>query len=75
MSINESLPIKYISMNVHNCLKNFYLVPDYQREYVWGETQVNQLLSDLLESYQAYPNKEYFLGSVVVYQNEDGFLS
>lgn len=74
MSVNESLPIKYSSMNVQNCFKNFYLVPDYQREYVWGETQVNQLLSDLLESYQADSKKEYFLGSVVVYQNEDGFF-
>ncbi len=72
--MNESLPIKYSSMNVQNCFKNFYLVPDYQREYVWGETQVNQLLSDLLESYEADANKEYFLGSVVVYQNEDGFF-
>lgn len=74
MPVNESLPIKYTSMNVQNCFKNFYLVPDYQREYVWGETQVNQLLSDLMESYQADPTKEYFLGSVVVYQNEEGFF-
>lgn len=73
MPVNESLPIKYSSMNVQNCFKNFYLVPDYQREYVWGEAQVNQLLSDLLESYQADSKKEYFLGNVVVFQNEESF--
>lgn len=27
----------------------FYIVPDYQREYVWSEKVVNQLLEDINE--------------------------
>jgi uncharacterized protein with ParB-like and HNH nuclease domain len=29
-------------------LKDFYRVPDYQREYVWQSEQVEQLLTDVL---------------------------
>ena len=27
----------------------FYIVPDYQREYVWTEKQITQLLEDIDE--------------------------
>ena len=73
MPVNKSLSIDYSSMNIEKCFQNFYLVPDYQREYVWEEKQVSQLLQDLIESFQENPNKEYYLGSIVVCQNEDGF--
>ena len=26
----------------------FYIVPDYQREYVWGDSEVTQALNNLL---------------------------
>jgi uncharacterized protein with ParB-like and HNH nuclease domain len=48
-------------------------VPDYQREYVWTEVQINQLLDDIYEEFDFNPNKEYFIGSTVVFKNNDGF--
>ena len=39
----------------------FYVVPDYQREYVWTEVQINQLLDDIYEEFDFNPNKEYFI--------------
>ena len=49
---------------------NFYIVPDYQREYVWeADKQVAQLLNDTYDAYAADKNKEYFIGTTVVYHD------
>ena len=48
--------------------KNHFLIPMYQRNYVWGEDGCGQLWDDI---YHFYKNKidgdEYFLGSMVIY--------
>ena len=43
----------------------FYVVPDYQREYVWTEKQVTQLLEDINEHINAR-SPEYFIGITIV---------
>jgi uncharacterized protein with ParB-like and HNH nuclease domain len=48
----------------------FYVVPDYQREYVWKEKQVNQLLEDINEQLDA-SESEYFIGTVLVSPQSD----
>lgn len=49
--------------------KNKFLIPMYQRNYVWSEDQCEQLWEDV---YNFFENKEedeeYFLGSVVIYK-------
>lgn len=45
-----------------------YIVPDYQREYVWTEKEVNQLLDDLNDSFEN-KDEEYFLGTILVSKN------
>ena len=44
----------------------FYIVPDYQREYVWTDKEVNQLLEDVNEQIDAGSTQEYFIGTVLV---------
>ena len=44
----------------------FYVVPDYQREYVWTEKEVQQLLQDINEQIDAGTSGEYFVGMVLV---------
>lgn len=44
----------------------FYIVPDYQREYVWTEKEVQQLLQDIDEEFDAGDKREYFIGTVLV---------
>ena len=44
----------------------FYIVPDYQREYVWTDKEVNQLLEDINEQIDAGSTQEYFIGTVLV---------
>lgn len=55
----------------------FYIVPDYQREYVWETEQVEQLLTDInaeLTGNTATAAPEYFIGSIVVCPGADGVL-
>jgi hypothetical protein len=44
----------------------FYIVPDYQREYVWTDKEVYQLLEDINEQIDVGSTKEYFIGTVLV---------
>src|SRR5262245_58485796 len=44
----------------------FYVVPDYQREYVWTDKEVQQLLDDINEQVEAGTTSEYFIGTVLV---------
>jgi hypothetical protein len=44
----------------------FYVVPDYQREYVWTEKEVQQLLQDIDEEFDVTDRREYFIGTVLV---------
>lgn len=52
---------------------NFYIIPDFQREYVWEQTEVEQLMKDIYEEFYdskgniLYDGSEYFIGSIVVY--------
>lgn len=44
----------------------FYIVPDYQREYVWTDKEVQQLLDDINEQIDGGSGREYFIGTVIV---------
>lgn len=49
-----------------------FRIPDYQRPYRWGVEQAVQLLDDLLESLYRDPLDPYFLGSLVLVEQDDG---
>lgn len=44
----------------------FYIVPDYQREYVWTDKEVHQLLEDINDQIDTGATREYFIGTVLV---------
>lgn len=44
----------------------FYIVPDYQREYVWTDKEVHQLFEDIGEQIDVGTTREYFIGTVLV---------
>lgn len=51
-------------------------IPEYQRPYTWGVTQINRLLDDLDE----YNKNEsvthlYYMGSIILHQDENGALN
>lgn len=64
-------------MTLKRMFQDFYRVPDYQREYVWGETdprgeggeEVDQFLPDIYAEYESTTRDfapEYFIGTIVV---------
>lgn len=57
---------------ISDVFKSFYVVPDYQREYVWEEAQVDQLLRDIRTEQLDGADSEYFIGSIVVCPRDDG---
>ncbi|WP_312138815.1 DUF262 domain-containing HNH endonuclease family protein [Brevundimonas sp.] len=68
--------------NLKTLFQDFYRVPDYQREYVWGETnpkgeggeEVDQFLNDIYAEYEnatAHDAPEYFIGTIVVCRAQD----
>lgn len=51
----------------------FFIVPDYQREYVWkADIQVEQFLIDIENEYEAFSShpKSYFIGSIIIVENK-----
>lgn len=64
-------------LSIADLFKSFYVVPDYQREYVWETDQVEQLLTDIHNEMSGdNPDRdpEYFIGSIVVCPGQNGVL-
>lgn len=80
---NNNETVSFFKETIYSCFsKHFYVVPDYQREYVWDtnkdDSPVDQLIVDIKEAFENSSAKEYFMGSIVVckrrnkYQIVDG---
>ena len=80
MSQNNNLKIESQDVTIENLYKDFYAVPDFQREYVWEREQVEKMLQDVNDEFfdehgQPSQGPEYFLGSIVVCKADDGTFS
>lgn len=53
------------------CDSSRYLVPMYQRNYAWGEGEINQLIQDVLDYQQSKTNQTYYIGTLVVFERDD----
>jgi uncharacterized protein with ParB-like and HNH nuclease domain len=59
--------IKAEKINLRKVFTDFwFLVPEYQRSYVWEKDNINDLLDDLWYAFEHNDEKEYFLGSLVL---------
>ncbi len=58
------IPVSDVFANIN------YLVPIYQRNYAWSETQIEQLIEDIESSIDGF-NKNYFLGNLIVNQMDN----
>ncbi|GAA8314334.1 DUF262 domain-containing protein [Helicobacter pylori] len=50
----------------------YYQIPIYQRPYQWGKEQCEELLNDLFENYEDHGEDDYFCGSLVLIQSDEG---
>jgi uncharacterized protein with ParB-like and HNH nuclease domain len=55
-----------------DALNAAFQIPVYQRLYTWEKPEVKRLLSDLWDAFTSHPDKEYFIGSIVVSPIENG---
>ena len=66
------------SFNVRDLLtdSNRYIIPMYQRNYAWGEGEINQLIQDVLDIQQKHQSDAhkppYYIGTLVVFERADG---
>lgn len=53
-------------------LKEYYIIPPYQRNYAWGAKEIEQLIQDIIDqSRQGTASKNYYIGTLVTYQRSD----
>lgn len=61
------------SYNIQDAFSNlFYIIPDFQREYVWQDTQIIQLLDDINSEFETAKDSQYFIGNTIVSKSSDG---
>ena len=57
-------------LKIESLQNKFYVVPDYQREYVWKkDIQVKQFIDDIFRA--AESDDSYFIGSMIIVERED----
>lgn len=76
---NESIQALKVQALFEN--KQTYIIPMYQRNYAWGEKEIDQLILDI-QDYQKQPdqlnqgqtqgNEKYYIGTLVVFECSDG---
>ena len=57
--------IKTEKILIKDIFRMWFCIPEYQRPYVWGYEEINELLDDLTFAQHEKPDSEYFLGSFV----------
>ena len=63
--MTQQSEIKSDKILIKDVFKMWFRVPEYQRPYVWGYEEIQDLLDDLAYALAESPNAEYFLGSFV----------
>lgn len=66
------MEIKAQVLNIAKLKDYFFIVPDYQREYVWKvDDQVEQFLADIDNEFEpgAKEQSSYFIGSIIIVKN------
>ena len=79
MNEQSAFKIESNDLAIHQIFKDFYTVPDFQREYVWERDHVDKLLQDVLDEFYDEDNQqingpEYFLGSIVACRDPEGIF-
>lgn len=57
----------FSKLDVRELFQNdFYKVPHYQRNYAWTREEVKELMDDLRDARQDFPDEPYLLGQIIV---------
>lgn len=74
-SQTSKLDITSREVTIENIVSNneFFNIPIYQRLYVWGDDQIKTLLEDLKRGFESAPDRDYYLGAIMLTQNNNKF--
>ncbi len=48
-----------------------FIVPSYQRPYVWSDVEIKKLLNDLYKAFQRDKKSNYYIGTILTRENTD----
>ena len=61
-------------LSIGKLFNDFYVIPSYQREYVWEEKHVTEFIEDIYTEFSesnSTGDSEYFIGSIIVCNRHD----
>ena len=75
MSQNNNIPKVF---SIEKLFENGdYIIPVYQRNYAWGEKEINQLIDDIYdyceENEKNNDKKNYYIGTLIVFKRDKAF--
>ncbi|MFN7300982.1 MAG: DUF262 domain-containing protein [Bacteroidota bacterium] len=47
-----------------------YIIPPYQRNYAWGQAEIEVLIRDIADYAEKHGNKDYYIGTLVVWKRK-----
>lgn len=59
--------------NIKKLLNNKYVIPIYQRNFAWSEGEIRQLILDIFDYSIDNSNKDYYIGTLIVYDRKNNF--
>ena len=63
------------SLNLQQLLtEHSYLIPMYQRNYAWSNSEIEALIKDILDAYNRGSSLKYYIGTLVVFKRKDDKL-
>lgn len=63
---NQENIIKTLSIDELLSNNDKYIIPIYQRNYAWGETEIKQLIQDIIDKQKSDSKSKYYLGTLIV---------
>lgn len=73
--MNDDMKPRQLSIKALLSDRVEYVIPMYQRNYAWKEGEITSLIQDVIDSMPADENiegKNYYVGTLVVYERNDG---
>lgn len=63
-------------LSIAKLFNDFYIVPSYQREYVWTTENIDEFFDDILNEFEVWIEQnikpQYFIGSIIVCETAEG---
>ncbi|TXJ39320.1 DUF262 domain-containing protein [Brachyspira aalborgi] len=59
--------------NIEKLFEERYIIPIYQRNFEWGESEIRQLILDIYDYSVDNYDKDYYIGTLIVYDRKNNF--